>query len=117
VDTSVWVDHLRDGNKSLAGLLNQARVMCHPFIIGELACGNISNRTEILTLLKSLPTVAQAKPEEVLYFIEQNSLMGTGLGYIDVHLAASARLAGISIWTLDRRFNAANRKLGLSYPG
>jgi predicted nucleic acid-binding protein len=116
VDTSVWISHLRDGNTVLAGLLKEARVVCHPFIIGELACGNLANRREVLALLKNLPQSARVKPEEVLYFIEKNGLMGKGLGYIDIYLSASASLTGIPIWTLDKRFNEVNRNLYLSYP-
>jgi predicted nucleic acid-binding protein len=117
VDTSVWISHLRDGNAELARLLNEAQVMCHPFIIGEIACGNIKNRTEILSLLKNLPQAAQVKPEEVLFFIEKYELMGKGLGYIDMHLSASAHITGIPVWTSDLRFDRINKKLNLSYPG
>ncbi len=115
VDTSVWVSHLRDGNAELARLLNDGQVMCHPFIIGELACCNIKNRSDVLSLLKLLPPVAQAGHREVLHFIEQNKLMGKGLGYVEIHLSASARLAGVSMWTLDKRLDEINRKLDLSY--
>ena len=82
VDTSVWVSHLRDPNASLERLLNNGNVVCHQFIIGELACGNLRNRTEILSLLQSLPMATQAAHEEVMQFIENNQLMGKGLGYI-----------------------------------
>ena len=103
VDTSVWVSHLREGNAGLADLLNNGEVVCHPFIIGELACGNLKNRTTILSLLESLPTTIAAEHEEVLVFIESNRLMGKGLGYVDVHLITSALLTRVSIWTLDKR--------------
>ena len=115
VDTSVWVSHLRDGNAELENLLNHDQVMCHPFIIGEIACGNIKNRTEILSLLQSLPMAIQVSDEEVLEFIEDNLLMGQGLGYVDMHLSASARLSEVPIWTLDTKFSKTNRKLGISY--
>lgn len=115
VDTSVWVSHLRDGNAELARLLNDGQVMCHPFIIGELACFNIKNRSDVLSLLRLLPVIAQAGHREALHFIEQNQLMGKGLGYVDIHLSASARLAGVSIWTLDQRLDRVNRQLKLSY--
>jgi predicted nucleic acid-binding protein len=118
VDTSVWVRHLRQGEPNLERLLNDGEVMCHPFVVGELACGNIRNRTEILSLIQILPLVTGAKHEEVLRFIEQNHLMGKGLGYIDVHLCASAVLTGVPMWTYDRRLNEANEGLGISYkPG
>jgi len=103
VDTSVWVAHFREGNAALADLLHNEAVACHPFIVGELACGNLKNRTMILTLLESLPMAIAAEHEEVLVFIERNRLMGKGMGYVDVHLLTSALLTGLSLWTLDRR--------------
>jgi len=115
VDTSVWVLHLREGNTELKELLNNGEVMCHQFIIGELACGNVKNRNEILTLLQLLPSVIQAKHEEVLAFIEVNGLMGRGLGYVDMHLSASAILTGIPMWTLDKKLDETNKKLGISF--
>lgn len=115
VDTSVWVSHLREGNPRLALLLNDGDVVCHPFIIGELSCGNLRNRFEILSLLHSLPMVDQAQHEEVLQFVESNGLMGRGLGYVDVHLLASALLFGVSIWTLDRKLQVASSNLGVRY--
>ena len=115
VDTSVWVSHLREGDADLERLLSNGDVMCHPFIIGELACGNLKNRVEILSLLRFLPMAIQAEHEEVLQFVENNNLMGKGLGYIDVHLSASAMLTGVPIWTYDKRLDDANRKLNMSY--
>jgi predicted nucleic acid-binding protein len=115
VDTSVWVRHLRQGEPYLGLLLNNGEVMCHPFVVGELACGNIGNRIEILSLLQTLPLVTEAKHEEVLLFIDQNHLMGKGLGYIDVHLCASAVLTGVPMWTYDRRLNEINEGLGARY--
>jgi predicted nucleic acid-binding protein len=116
VDTSVWISYLRDGNAEMARLLNDARVMCHPFIIGEIACGNLKNRNEVLFLLKNLPQVAQADHSEVLYFIERNGLIGKGSGYVDMHLSASAVMAAVPIWTLDKRFSLINQRLGIAYP-
>jgi len=103
VDTSVWVAHFRATHIDLAKLLNNGEVACHPFIIGELACGNLKNGTTILSLLHNLPIVSIVEHEEVLAFIEGHKLMGRGLGYIDVHLLASAMLSGLSIWTLDKK--------------
>jgi len=102
VDTSVWVSHLRNGNPILAKLLEGGDVVCHSFIIGELACGNLKNRAEILSLLKALPQAVKAGNEEVMQFIENNRLMGKGLGYVDIHLIASAILSQVTIWTLDK---------------
>ena len=115
VDTSVWVAHLRDGDTGLKALLNEGHVVCHPFIIGELACGNLKNRSEILSLLYALPMATHAEHEEVIQFIENNSLMGKGLGYIDMHLLASAILSKVPLWTLDKKLNQVSLKLGLAY--
>jgi predicted nucleic acid-binding protein len=103
VDTSVWVSHLRDGNTELASLLNEGRVLCHPLIVGELACGNLKDRAVILSFLQLLPISIEADHEEVLSFIDNNRLMGKGMGYVDVHLIASALLTGVPIWTLDKK--------------
>jgi predicted nucleic acid-binding protein len=103
VDTSVWVSHLRDGNAELANLLNDGRVLCHPLIVGELACGNLKDRAVILSFLQLLPMSIEAEHEEVLSFIEHNRLMGKGLGYVDIHLITSAVLTGVPIWTLDKK--------------
>ena len=93
VDTSVWISHLRNGNSDLIKLLNNGSVVCHPFIIGEIACGSIRNRKEILMLLNSLSMSEKAEHEEVLEFINKKELMGKGLGYIDIHLLASSILS------------------------
>jgi predicted nucleic acid-binding protein len=114
VDTSVWIDHLRSGNHRLSALLNEAGVWTHPFIIGELACGNLRNRHELLMLLGNLPQINVATDAEVLFYIEQHQLMGRGIGYIDTHLLASSALAGpIKLWTLDRRLATLAEELGL----
>ena len=102
LDTSVWVNHLRQGNPEVSTLLSDGEVVCHPFIIGELACGNIKNRHEILALLHDLPSCPTIEQDEFIAFIEHNQLSGLGLGFVDVHLLASARLAGIPLWTADR---------------
>jgi len=115
VDTSVWVSHLREGNTTLERLLNDGDVVCHPFIVGELACGNLKNRAEILSLLQALPMSIQAEHDEVIEFIENNRLMGKGLGYIDVHLITSAVLTGVPIWTLDKTLDEISTKIGLGF--
>ena len=115
VDTSVWVAHLRDGTIGLEALLNEGHVLCHPFIVGELACGNLRNRSEILSLLYALPMAMHAEHEETIQFIENYSLMGKGLGYIDVHLLASAILTKVPLWTLDKKLSEVSSKLGLTY--
>lgn len=107
VDTSVWIGHFREGNERLKQLLLDEEVLCHPFIIGELACGNLANRSEILSLLHALPKIHEAEHHEVLQFVEKRHLMGKGLGYIDLHLLASAVLANASLWTFDKRLRTA----------
>ena len=115
VDTSVWVFHFRKGNFKLGELLNNGQVLCHPFILGELACGNLKNRTVILSYLELLPISIVAEHEEVLSFIENNRLMGKGIGYADVHLLASAVLTGVSIWTIDKKLAQTAENLHLKY--
>lgn len=117
VDTSVWVAHLRNGNERLAALLHEGRVLCHPWIVGELACGNLKNRGPILRFLQQLPMTAVAQHEEVMIFIERHALMGKGLGWIDTHLLASALLSKVPLWTLDKSLNRISSSLGVSYPG
>jgi predicted nucleic acid-binding protein len=113
VDTSVWADHLRQNVPLLGDLLEAGEVMTHPFVIGELACGNLANPGEILALLSSLPAVEIATHSEVMHMVDANTLHGRGLGWIDVHLLASARLSRVSIWTRDRRLQAASKALGI----
>jgi predicted nucleic acid-binding protein len=103
VDTSVWVSHFRQEHGGLVGLLNDGEVACHPLVVGELASGNLKNRSTILTLLEALPMAIAAEHQEILTFIESHVLMGKGLGYIDVHLLASCILTGLPIWTLDKK--------------
>ena len=115
VDTSVWVSHLRDGNAELANLLNDGRVLCHPLIVGELACGNLKDRVVILSFLQLLPISIEAEHDEVLSFIENNRLMRKGMGYVDVHLITSAVLTGAPIWTLDKKLAQAADSLYINY--
>lgn len=115
VDTSVWVRHFREGDSDLEQLLNNGQVMCHPYIVGELACSNMKNRREVLSLLQLLPLATLAKHEEILQFIELNHLMGKGLGYIDLHLSASAVLTRVPVWSHDKKLNEANERLGIRY--
>jgi len=107
VDTSVWVDHFRARNPELSEVLGGALVLTHPFVIGELACGNLRNRTRILADLNSLPLALSATHEEVLRLIEERELWGRGIGWIDGHLLASALLSNCRLWTLDRRLHQA----------
>lgn len=116
VDTSVWVDHLRRGDKRLAQLLVQNQVMMHPMIIGELACGNMQNRNELLALWQNLPAVKEATHGEAMYFLEHQQLMGKGIGYIDLHLLAAARLNGSArLWTRDIRLAQLANDIGSAF--
>ena len=115
VDTSVWIDHLRKTSSRLAGLLEDGKVAIHPFVIGEVACGNLANRKEILSLLHSLPAVQRVEDDEILFFIQQHSLAGRGLGLIDVHLLASSKMSEHPLWTKDNRLTTAAEELGLGF--
>jgi predicted nucleic acid-binding protein len=108
------VEHLRGGNEALTARLQDDQVLCHPFVVGELACGHLRNRREILHLLHTLPQAPLAREEEVLTFVEVHRLAGIGLGWSDVHLLAAARLAHATVWTLDRRMADAAQRLRLS---
>jgi len=112
VDTSVWIDHFRSGVDALANALESDAVMTHPFVVGELACGHLHNRTEVLRLLDELPQAPVGNELEVRAFIERHRLMGRGIGYIDVHLLAATTLAveGV-LWTRDKRLASAAAEL------
>ena len=114
VDTSVWVAHLREGTTGLKALLLEGRVLCHPFIIGELACGNLKRRSEILLHLSALPRALPVNHDELLEFIDNYRLMGQGLGYVDIHLLGSALLTRVPLWTLDKKLNKIVGQLGLA---
>ena len=108
VDTSVWTDHLRSGDEQLVDLLNRSQVVIHPFVIGELACGNLHRREQVLRLLNDLPQAVVASLDEVLHLIEHKKLMGLGIGLVDAHLLASAALTDATvIWTRDKRLQKA----------
>jgi len=115
VDTSVWIAHLRVGDERLISLLDAGDVLGHPFVIGELALGNLRQRNTVLSGLQDLPQAASASHAEVLYFIACEGLFGRGIGYVDAHLLASARLTATArLWTRDRRLQAAAVRLGLA---
>ncbi len=116
VDTSIWVSHLRKAHRLLGSLLEEGAVCSHPCVIGELACGSLKNRDEILSLLRALPAAEVLDHEEVLVFLERNQLMGKGLGYVDVHLLGSAILSSVSLWTADRCLARCAAALGVCFP-
>jgi predicted nucleic acid-binding protein len=111
VDTSVWIDHFRRSNADLELLLDEGRVFMHPFILGELACGSLKRRDEVIELLEALPNAPLASHAEVMRFVDNHRLFGTGLGWVDVHLLASARLMRQSLWSADRRLRDAAVRL------
>ena len=113
-DTSVWIDHLRHGNARLGKLLEDGEILSHPFVVGELACGFLTKRVEILSLLATLPNVAVADHFEVLRFVDAHRLCGRGLGWIDMHLLASAVLSRTPIWTMDRTLARVASAMGVA---
>jgi len=116
VDTAVWIDHLRDGDPHLAGLLDRSLVLGHPWVTGELAMGSIRNRLEILRLLDDLPQATVASAAEVREFVERHELYGAGIGYVDAQLLAATMLStDAALWTRDRRLHAPAQRLGVAY--
>ena len=115
VDTSIWIDHLRATDDSLVRMLRDGQVMAHPFVTGELALGNLANRSGVLLALKDLPQTPVATDDEVLCCIAENSLFGIGIGYIDAHLLAAVLLVpGSTLWTRDKRLLVASTRLGIA---
>jgi len=115
VDTSVWIDHLHHSDEDLKELLLSNQVCIHPFILGEISCGNISNRKEVLSLLRTLRSIDLALDEEVFILIEERKLFGKGLGFVDIHLLASAMIHQVPIWTRDKSLKQIAEELGISY--
>jgi hypothetical protein len=114
-DTSVWIDHLRSGDPMLEAELLAANVLGHSMVIGELAMGSLRNRQEVLSALHRLPEAVRASDQEAIQLIERRRLFGLGLGFIDVHLLASALLSpAATLWTRDRRLRDAAMRLGVS---
>lgn len=113
----MWVDHFRKADVRLAAALEHGLVGIHPFVVGEIACGSLSDRSLVLELLQDLPTAVMAQNDEVLDFVERHRLHGTGIGHVDVHLLASvAPTTGSVLWTRDKRLQAAAHALGLARP-
>ena len=111
VDSSVWMDHFRKPSMRLAALLDAEEICCHPFVIGEVACGNLKNRREIIALLHALPGVHTTDDDEILFFIERHGLNGRGVGLIDVHLLASCLMDHCYIWTADKRLHTVAKAM------
>jgi predicted nucleic acid-binding protein len=115
VDTGVWVDHLKAGDHALAEALTRGQVLGHPWVIGELALGGLTDRADVLQLLGQLPQAPTSTAAELLSFIEHHSLAGQGIGYVDVQLVASTLLAGdAELWTRDRKLDSAAKRLGIA---
>jgi len=116
VDTSVWIEHLAKGVSHLADILEAGQVLMHPFVLGEIACGTLKSRAEVLEYMGNLPQPVLATQDEVLALIEQRRLMGRGIGYVDMHLLASTLLTDIAgLWTRDRRLRQTVANLGLEH--
>ena len=116
VDTSVWVAHFKQRNQHLVGLLDAGRVVCHPYVIVEVACGTPPNRQLVLTLLEELEFAPVATVLELLGLIERRALSARGCGCVDISLLASALLdEHTQVWTLDKRLSAMAADLGLAY--
>jgi predicted nucleic acid-binding protein len=116
VDTSVWIDHLHDGEPPLAHMLDTGAVLSHPWITGELALGNLTHRHEVIALLRGLPKATLADRDEVLWLIEQEHLHGAGIGYVDAQLLAATRLTpDASLWTKDKRLASVAARLELGH--
>jgi hypothetical protein len=112
-DTSIWIEHFRHREPTLANLLSEGIVLMHPFVAGELACGNLKDRVAILSDLNALPAATLASHSEVLHLIEDRRLWARGLGWIDIHLLASALISNCRFWTLDILLAKAAAELGL----
>ena len=116
VDTSIWVDHFRNVDPALVGLLESDQVFAHSFVIGEIACGTPKMRRDVIALLRSLPQIFEVTSDEVLHFIETNRLMGKGAGYVDMHiLAATVMTAGTKLWTRDAKLRGLAQALAVEY--
>lgn len=114
VDTSVWVDHIARADAGLIALLGKGSVVMHPFVLGEIALGNLRNRESVITALSDLPQVVAARDAEVVHVIAASSLFGVGIGYIDAHLLVSCMLSDVGLWTRDKRLDSVARRLGLT---
>ena len=116
IDTSYWIDHLHGQDPRIQVLLDHRRVVMHPFVLGELALGNLKSREIVLNLLRKLPQAEVAQPREVLELVDRYALFGRGIGYVDVALVASVRLTpGATLMTRDRRLHEVAMELKLAF--
>ena len=116
-DTSVWAHHIRDPSPDFLELLNGKHVLMHAWVIGELSLGNLPRRSAFIRYLTTLPLVTEARDVEVLEMIETHKLHGAGIGWVDAHLVASARLTRVELWTRDKRLFAVAQRLGVPARG
>jgi predicted nucleic acid-binding protein len=117
VDSSVWIDHLRASDAMLSAELRRGNILCHPFIVGELALGHLRQRNAIVSALQGLPMTPAANDVEMLGFIDRHALHGLGIGYVDAHLLAATFLVpGASFWTRGKRLREVARRLGIGAP-
>lgn len=115
VDTSIWIDHFRQTSVTLSSLLEAEAVAVHPFILGELACGNLNNRKEIIACLHAMPSAAKVEDDEILLFIERHHLMGRGIGLMDAHILASCCLDACLLWTRDKRLQVVASEMCIAF--
>lgn len=113
VDTAVWIDHIRAKDPILSGFLGDGKVLVHSAVIVEIALGHLRHRELTVALLQALPQATIATDEEVMHLINTHASMGHGIGYVDIHLLASARLDGSTVWTRDKRLRAAAQEMGV----
>ena len=114
-DTSIWVDHLTRGDEMMASLLDADAVLMHPFIVGEIALGNLPRRAETLSNLDKLPKAVTVDPAEVISLIERKDIFGTGIGYVDAHLLVATTLTSdLRLWTRDKRLRTVAERLAIS---
>ena len=115
IDTSIWVNHLRRGDPHLAEMLLAEEAGTHPFVIGEIAAGNLRRRVQNLADLSRLPQAPMAQEDEVHHLLDSRRLWGAGLGWIDLHILASAKLSGWPLYSADRALNAAAARLEIGH--
>ena len=114
-DTSIWIDYFRRSDLRLARFLDRGDVVMHPFVIGELVLGYVPKISEMIDDLRTLSKAIVANADEVLKFISDRKLSGSGIGYVDAHLLASAALAPETfVWTRDKRLHTAALSLSLA---
>ena len=114
VDTSVWIDHFRTADARLMELLLDGQAIGHAFVTGELACGNLRRRAEVLSLVAALPQLPTMTSDDAMKFLDAHRLMGKGLGWVDVHLLASVFVSRERLWTKDRRLAEAAHRIGVA---